>query len=481
VTLGIITAVVFATVVTLCRPLLNKYFILTAPAETQPRNAFFIEIALCLFAGIILGTYNNIVYGFPYHSLFPLMTGCLIAGFFIGLDAALSQERKTILLAMEKDNTAPLAKSLFSMTHKFTFITVTLTLFIALLMALVFTRDIVWLTKITENQISIQHAQISVGTEIFFIMAVLMALIINLIISYSRNLRLLFKNETKVLEQVSDGDLSQKVPVATNDEFGVIAGHTNDMIDGLRHRFELLSAIKMAEEIQQNLLPRTCPPVKGMDISGTSLYCDNTGGDYYDYFPLPDNRFGIAVADVCGHDVGAAILMTSVRAFLHMAVAGYRSPAELLNIVNQYITRDCSRSGRFTSMFFLEISPGSRSLCWVRAGHEPALFFDSAARTFSLLEGPGLVLGVDQKHRYQNSSREKINRDDIIIIVTDGIRESKNSNGEMFGQLRLEKTILDSSSKTAESIKNDIISAVTSFREGISQEDDITLVVVKIS
>ena len=105
------------------------------------------------------------------------------------------------------------------MTRKFSFVALITTLFVATILALVFARDIVWLSKIGQDDASIAHAQMSVTTEIVFIMAVLMVLVVNLTISFSRNLRLLFNNETKVLEMVSQGDLSQKVPVATNDEF----------------------------------------------------------------------------------------------------------------------------------------------------------------------------------------------------------------------------------------------------------------------
>ena len=478
--LGIITASVFAVVLAF-RPLIYRKFVLHTDQVKRPRNAFLTELGLCIIAGIFIFAYNTITFGFPLVSLFPLMIGCLIAGFFIGLDAALSQERIMILQAMEEDHTFPLPKRLFSITRKFTFITVTLTFFVAMLMALVFTRDIVWLTKVAQNESSIQSAQLSVTLEIFFIMAVLMVLIINLIFSYSRNLKLLFRNETKILEQVSDGNLSQKVPVATHDEFGIIAGHTNNMIDGLRHRFELLSAMKLAEEVQQNLLPRHSPDIEGLDISGISLYCDETGGDYYDYFKLADNNFGVVVADVCGHGVGAAILMTSVRAFLHMAVDAYTSPAKILNGINVYITRDCTISGRFTSMFFLELNPAERSLRWVRAGHEPALYFDSASQTLSLLDGPGLVLGVDEQHQYQNSFKTGIKTNDIILIGTDGIRESRNISGELFGQSRLEDIILNNASAPAITIQKTIINEVIAFREELPQEDDITLVVIKIT
>jgi sigma-B regulation protein RsbU (phosphoserine phosphatase) len=157
-------------------------------------------------------------------------------------------------------------------------------------------------------------------------MAVLLALVVNLIVSYSRNLRLLFNNETDVLERVSRGDLSRTVPVATRDEFGVIAGHTNSMIQGLRHRTKMITALKLAEEVQQNLLPVSAPDHPGLDLSGTSIYCDETGGDYYDFFKLPNNNLGVVVADASDHGVGSALLMTTARAFLISGVQHFRGP-----------------------------------------------------------------------------------------------------------------------------------------------------------
>ena len=224
---------------------------------------------------------------FPLPNLVSLMIGCIVAGFFIGLDSSLAQERKIILGAKARDIISSLPKRLFPITRKFTFVAVTASILVSLVLILVFNRDIEWLTGTAQDEQSIYAAQLSVTYEIFFIMAVLMVLTVNLIFSYSRNLKLLFDNETKVLEQVRKGDLSTKVPVATYDEFGIIAEHTNHMIDGLRHRFKLINSLKMAEEVQQNLLPDRSPYLDNFDISGTSIYCDETGGDYYDYFLLP--------------------------------------------------------------------------------------------------------------------------------------------------------------------------------------------------
>ena len=396
--LGVIILFSFIVALVLRIPL-ERHYVQRAPELSQPKRSFLLELEFSLFAGILGSVYNSIIYGFPVYSAISLLVGCTVTGFFIGLDSALLRERKVIKQAMSRDHTLPLPKHLFSMTRKFSFVALVTTLFISLVLIMVFTRDIVWLTGIGQDEAAIVDAQLSVTYEIFFIMAVLTVLVVNLIVSYSSNLKLLFNNETQVLEMVSQGDLSQKVPVATSDEFGVIAGHTNNMIEGLRHRTQLVSALKLAEEVQQNLLPQHDPQVAGLDIAGTSIYCDETGGDYYDYFRLPRERFGIVVADASGHGVGAAMQMTTVRAFLHFGIRDYDGPAKLLSDVNTYVTRDSSQTGHFMSMFFLEIDPGKANLC---GGYEPVTnrpwFMTGRQTSFSELNGKGLVLGVDDAY-----------------------------------------------------------------------------------
>jgi len=479
VTLGAIILTSFLVTLVLSAPL-RLHLVRRAPEIAQAKRTFMLDFGVCLFAGVLLNTYNIIIYALPLFNTISMMVGCAVAGFFIGLDSALARERFVIQQAMLRDDTLPLPKRLFSMTRKFSFVALITALFVALVLILVFTRDIVWLSKIGQDAASIAHAQMSVTTEIFFIMVILMILVVNLIISYSRNLKLLFNNETRVLEQVSQGDLSGKVPVATNDEFGLIAGHTNNMIDGLRHRIQLISALKLAEELQQNLLPRHDPQVAGLNISGASIYCDETGGDYYDYFNLPDDRLGIVVADASGHGVGAAMHMTTVRAFLHFGMRDYQGPARLLSNVNAYVTRDSSQTGNFMSLFFLEIDPKSKSLRWVRAGHEPALVFKQAGKNFAELDGKGMALGVDENFQYDEFSQTGWNTADIILIGTDGIHESRNENGEMFGQERLRDIIRQHADASAKAIRDTVISTIQDFRGNAPQEDDVTLVVVKL-
>ncbi|MGD9192396.1 MAG: SpoIIE family protein phosphatase [Desulfobacterales bacterium] len=479
VTLGVIILIAFLIVLVIRTPV-QRRFVRAAPAILQPKRAFSLDLALCLSAGFLAAAYNRIAFGFTASSAGSLLIGCTVAGFFIGLDSALMKERKLIQEAISRNHRLTPPKRLFSITRKFSLVALVTTIMVSTVMAMVFARDIIWLTQIGQDAGAILDAQMSVAYEIFFIMTVLAVLVINLIIAFSRNLKLLFNTQTDVLERVSHGDLSQKVPVATKDEFGVIAGHTNDMIDGLRHRIRLLSALSLAEEVQQNLLPQRAPQVPGLDISGTSIYCDKIGGDYYDYFQLPDNRLGIVVADASGHGVGAAMHMTTVRAFLHFGVRQYQGPAQLLNDVNTYATRDSSQTSRFMSAFFLEVNPANKKLLWVRAGHEPALFFNQTAMEFNELNGKGMALGVDDQYRYEEFSRTGWSSGDIIVVGTDGIHETRNEKGDMFGQSRLRKIIREHADQSSASIKNAIIESLQNFRQNASQEDDITLVAIKL-
>ncbi len=479
VTLGIIIFLGFLPLL-LLRPLIENRFVLQANPVYQAKRAFFLDFSICCMASVLANGINYVVYSFPVSSMGSLLIGCVIAGFFIGLESSLTQERKVILEAMEKNEETVLPRHFFPMTRKFTFIAITTSVFVSLVLILVFTRDVEWLAKTAQDPKSIANAQLSVIYEIFFIMSILMILIVNLIFSYSKNLKLLFNNETHILEKVSKGDLSNKVPIATHDEFGVIASHTNQMIDGLRHRFELISSLKLAEEVQQNLLPSQSPYLEHYDISGSSNYCDQTGGDYYDYFLLPDNKMGIVVADACGHGIGAAMLMTSVRAFLISAIEHYSSPEELLTQINTHITKDCSVSGRFTTMFFMEIDQTKKQLRWIRAGHEPALYYHAKTDTFSILMGEGLVLGVDETFNFKANKTIAHESGDIILIGTDGISETRNSENKFFGHSRIEEIIKTNNDSSAHAIQQSLVDSVQTFRGDHAQEDDITLVVVKI-
>ena len=477
--LGVSLLIPFMAALFLRKPLENR-FVLSQPRVAQPKRQFYFDIAMSLAAGSLVVVYNTIAHGFPAASGISLLLGCTVVGFFLSLDMALARERKVIHAAFAEDSVLPPPKRLYSMTRKFSLVAFTATIFLALVLALVIARDVVWLATIEESGMSIMQAQMSVMGELFFIMVVLFAEVANLIISYSKNLKLLFENETNVLERVTQGDLSKLVPVATNDEFGVIAGHTNTMIGGLRHRLQLITALKLAEEVQQNLLPAEPPSFPGLDIAGTSNYCDETGGDYYDYFRLSNGNLGVVVADASEHGVSAALLMTTVRAQLRQRVAMKGDIARVVSDVNLELVRDVQESGRFMTMFFLEIEPESKTMHWVRAGHEPAILYNAQEESFLELAGEGMALGVVEDLVFQKYTHKGWTPGSVVVVGTDGIREAQNNKGDMFGSDRLRESIRKRAAESAETIQNGIIEDLKIFQGEAPQEDDITLVVVKL-
>jgi phosphoserine phosphatase RsbU/P len=391
----------------------------------QPQRQFAFDLGFSLGAGLVAAALNMVLYRFPVLSTLSLVYGVLIYGFFIALDMALDRERRIILKALKTNAGMPPPKRLYSMTRRFSLVAVAAAVCLSVVNLAVIARDMSWLTQVGTDPAATRAAILSVTYEILFIMAVLLALVSNLIISYSRNLKLLFENETSVLERVSRGDLSRMVPVATQDEFGLIAGHTNHMIAGLRHRFELITSLKLAEEVQRNLLPAGPPHLRAGPCRHQHLLQRDRRG----LLRLPAaarRRVGVVVADVSGHGVDAALFMASARAFLIARAQGFTQTEKLVEEVNRHLARDSAPTGRFMSMFLLEIDPAAKSLRWVRAGHEPAVIYSPAAGSFEDLGGEGMALGVEADARYRSYERQGWEPGAVIVIGTDGITETRS-------------------------------------------------------
>jgi sigma-B regulation protein RsbU (phosphoserine phosphatase) len=248
-----------------------------------------------------------------------------------------------------------------------------------------------------------------------------------------------------------------------------------------KHLEQIIASLNVAKEVQQSLLPKRQPKVKRLDIAGCSLYCDETGGDYYDYIKLPhmgSDVYGIIIGDVSGHGVSAALQMASVRAYLHGRVAQVGTVAEIITDVNRLVSTDVMETAVFMTLFFLKIEACTGRLSWVRAGHDPALIYCPDLNHFEKLEGKGLPLGVDKSYQYR-AHTAVVKPEQLLILTTDGILESRNIKGEFFGRERLKESIRRNADLGAEGIKLAIIDAVRNFRGEAKQDDDITLVILK--
>ena len=462
------------------RRMLENRIVILADYLSQPRRQFLLDFFLNIFAGLAAATLNMAIYGFSILSMLSLVYGIATYGFFIALDTSLTRERMILLSASEHGTFTSAPKRFRSITRRFLAVAVVTAISSTVVIILVISLDMAWLTRVGTEPASIWEATWDITYEILFIIGALLGHGVNLIYSYSRNLKLLFKNETRVLERVSRGDLNSLVPVITQDEFGLSAVHINSMIDGLRHRVKLLTALKLAEEVQRNLLPTAPLRMPGIDLSGTSIYCEETGGDYWDYLLLPDGRLGLVVADASGHGVDAALFMSTARAFLISGARHYESPANLIDEVNSHLCRDSEFSSRFISMFFLEIDAKGGTLTWVRGGHEPALLFNPVTLDFQELGGVGMALGITIDFEHKEYIQFGWEPETVIVIGTDGVSEARNSSGERFGTNRMKEIISRHAFEPAVRIQSALLQASQNFREGTPQEDDMTLLVVKL-
>ena len=179
-----------------------------------------------------------------------------------------------------------------------------------------------------------------------------------------------------------------------------------DKLADYSHSLEaIIAALNLAQEVQQNLLPQRSPRLESIDVIGRSLYCDETGGDYFDFLELSENRLGVVVGDVTGHGVAAALLMASVRGFLRARATLSQSPAEIITGVNRLTSVDTAETGQFMTLFYLVLDHQTNRITWVRAGHDPGLLYCPATDRFEELSGTGLALGVDEDWEGQEAAR----------------------------------------------------------------------------
>ena len=216
-------------------------------------------------------------------------------------------------------------------------------------------------------------------------------------------------------------------------------------------------------------------------MAGSCLFCDATGGDYFDYIPLTRGRkqlVAVVVADVSGHGVSAALTMAGIRAQLHSRITLPGSAGDILAHLNGQLSVDSEETGQFITLFYLEIDLQTRHLSWIRAGHDPAFLYDPGTDTFEALAGRGLPLGVDADCAYLLQHKQA--RDgQVLLLVTDGIAETRNTAGEMYGRERFQAAVRLGIPHNAESIRDTVLYDLAAFRGTAPQEDDVTLVVVK--
>jgi sigma-B regulation protein RsbU (phosphoserine phosphatase) len=283
-------------------------------------------------------------------------------------------------------------------------------------------------------------------------------------------------------KRLAKGDFSVRLKSRMKDERDQMIHAFNEIVPKIEEHMRMSKALGLAQEVQQSLLPQSDPSFPGFDIAGSSIYCDETGGDYYDF--IETNRGGqaglaVVVGDVSGHGVSSALLMATARALIMLRSSMPGEAAGIINDVNRYLSLDTAQTGNFMTFFYCELTERETEVQWVRAGHDPALVYDPSTDAFDELKGQGPALGLDISFEYDSFHR-RIETGQVIMIGTDGIWEMHNKAGEMFGKKALMKIIRSNHTASARQIVDTVTEVLDQFRGDEAPEDDITLVVIKV-
>lgn len=289
---------------------------------------------------------------------------------------------------------------------------------------------------------------------------------------------------TEHVRLVGAGDFDRRLSLRAARELEELSEAVNRMAGDLKQRLELQKSLEVAMEVQQSLLPAADPVSDRFDIAGRTRYCDATGGDYYDFIDVAAAAKGsilVALGDVMGHGIAAALLMASARAALRSQAAEQNDLASVLTKVNRVLTRD-NRHGRFMTMslIILEPSPSGATARWASAGHDPALLYNPAADRFDELAEGGLPLGIEESAEYDSYQRDDLPPGSVLLIGTDGIWEMPGPDKSRFGKDRLKAFIRDHRGESAAGIAMALEETLNQFRADTPAEDDVTFVIIKV-
>jgi sigma-B regulation protein RsbU (phosphoserine phosphatase) len=239
--------------------------------------------------------------------------------------------------------------------------------------------------------------------------------------------------------------------------------------------------LEIARDIQRILLPAEAPAINGFQISGISVPARQVSGDYFDYIRVDDERLGVAIADVSGKGVPASLIMAICRSVLRSEAARNPSPADVLRKVNRQLYPDI-KEDMFISMAYLILDHQRHGITLARAGHDAPLLYKQQSQTVTPVKSPGMVVGIDSGSVFDRLTTDfavPLERDDCLVLYTDGVTEALNSEEDEFGLDRMIQSVRASANDGAQTIVKRIIEDVRNFTGSVPQNDDITLIAIR--
>lgn len=279
-------------------------------------------------------------------------------------------------------------------------------------------------------------------------------------------------------EPYSASDVRLLESVATQTGLALENSHLTEAIAAeVAQRERLNREIEIARDVQEHLFPRNYPAIAGLDYAGRCRPARGVGGDYYDFLELADGGLGIAIGDVSGKGIPAALLMASLQASLRgQTISGADDLAKLMTNMNRLIF-DTSPSNRYATFFYSQYEPSTRNLTYVNGGHNPPLVFRGGE--VLRLEDGGPVVGLFKAARYSQASL-MLAAGDVLLLYTDGISEAMNASDEEWGEDKMMDAVRACRSRPATEIIDELMQAADQFVAGAPQHDDMTITVIKV-
>ncbi len=282
-----------------------------------------------------------------------------------------------------------------------------------------------------------------------------------------------FNLESDHLDLYHEGHLELLRAFAAQAALAVERARTaRDRVEARRLEKELA----IARDIQRSFLPAQAPRIPGFDLAGTSISHDQVGGDYYDFIAVSETRLGLAVADVSGKGIPAALLMAGFRMSLLAEIRNEFAIRAVMRKVNRLLHESTDR-GKFVTAFYGVLDWRNGVVIFSNAGHNPPLLLRADGTTDELGEG-GVALGVLEETHYEERP-VAITAGDVIVLYTDGVSEAENEQGEQFGVERLERIVRANPEHTARELMQDVVAAVLDWAGEKGLGDDLTLMIVR--
>jgi sigma-B regulation protein RsbU (phosphoserine phosphatase) len=297
-------------------------------------------------------------------------------------------------------------------------------------------------------------------------------------------------------ERVRQGDFTHRIGIETKDQLGELAGSFNQMTGSIENLLQtaaekkrMQEELRIARQIQMSLLPRGPLDMPGLSVTALCVPAREVGGDYYDFFPLGEDRLGVLIADVSGKGTSAALYMAELKGLVLSLSQIYQSPRQLLIEANRILSENLD-SRSFITMTYAMFDLASGVMTYARAGHTPLIYLPgnvSPSGAAQVLIPNGMVLGlrIDGAAAKFNELLEEeqilLHTGDVIVFYTDGITEAMNPVSDLFGEARLSRIIEEHGHLESGELRERILREIESFVGAADQHDDMTMILMKVT